>query len=90
MARNISLFLAIIISVLELHFDRPVMNDPSKKDISTTTAIRLALDRAATVDEVISLWSRYNMYSPKPGSDFHFLVSDATGKHVVIEFLGSV
>lgn len=58
-----------------------------KVDLTTTTAIRLLLDRAATVDEAVALLAQYDMNS-SIGSAHHFSIADATGKSVVVEYVG--
>lgn len=57
-----------------------------KVDLTTTTAIRLVLDRAATVDEAVSLLKEYDMNS-SIGSAHHFSIADASGKSVVVEYV---
>lgn len=57
-----------------------------KADLTTTTAIRLLLDKAATVDEAIALLSQYDMNS-SIGSAHHLSIADATGKSVVVEYV---
>ncbi|MGM9641989.1 MAG: C45 family autoproteolytic acyltransferase/hydrolase [Eubacteriales bacterium] len=58
-----------------------------KADLTTTTAIRLLLDKAATVDEAIALLRQYDMNS-SIGSAHHLSIADATGKSVVVEYVG--
>ena len=58
-----------------------------KHDLTTTTAIRLLLDKAATVDEAIALLRQYDMNS-SIGSAHHFSIADASGKSVVVEYVG--
>lgn len=60
--------------------------DTGKPDITTTTAIRLLLDRAATVDEALALLSQYDMHS-SIGSAHHLSIADASGKSVVVEYI---
>ena len=57
-----------------------------KADLTTTTAIRLLLDKAANVDEAISLLEKYDMNS-SIGSAHHFSMADASGKSVVVEYV---
>ena len=54
--------------------------------LNTTTAIRLILDHAASVDEAVSLLQGYNLYF-SGGVECHYLISDAQGNSAVIEFL---
>lgn len=67
--------------------DKEKTNQKSDKpDLTTTTAIRLLLDRAATVDEAIELLRQYDMHS---SVDFahHFAIADASGKSVAVEYV---
>lgn len=57
-----------------------------KPDLTTTTAIRLLLDRAADVDEAIALLEQYDMNS-SIGSAHHLSLADAGGKSVVVEYV---
>lgn len=59
--------------------------DSGRTDLTTTAAIRLILDRAATVDEAIALLEDIDIHSDI-GSAHHFAISDATGKSVVVEY----
>ena len=58
-----------------------------KPDVTTTTAIRLLLDKAANVDEAIALLRQYDMNS-SIDSAHHFSIADASGKSVVVEYVG--
>ena len=58
-----------------------------KPDLTTTTAIRLLLDRAADVDEAVALLRQYDMNS-SIGSAHHLSLADASGKSVVVEYVG--
>ena len=60
--------------------------DNKKVDLTTTTAIRLILDKAATVEEAIELLSHYDMHS-SANSCYHFHIADAKGNSVVIEYV---
>ena len=57
-----------------------------KADLTTTTAIRLLLDKAADVDEAIELLKQYDMNS-SIGAAHHFSIADAGGKSVVVEYI---
>ena len=57
-----------------------------RPDLTTTTAIRLLLDRAANVDEAIGLLGQYDMTS-SIGSAHHFSIADASGRSVVVEYV---
>ncbi len=60
-------------------------SDPDKITLNTTTAIRLVLDKAATVDEAVQLLSNYNIYF-SGGIDCHYLIADAAGESVLLEY----
>lgn len=69
--------------------DNEVTNQTAKeKDLTTTTAIRLILDKAATVEEAIALLQEYNMHSDI-GSAHHLAISDINGNSVVVEYIDS-
>lgn len=57
-----------------------------KPALTTVSAIRLLLDKAATVDEAVALLREYDMNS-SIGTAHHFAVSDADGNAVVIEYV---
>lgn len=59
--------------------------DENKVTLNTTTAIRLVLDKAATVDEAVELLSKYNIYF-SGDVKCHYLIADATGKSVIVEY----
>ncbi|MCL2050693.1 MAG: linear amide C-N hydrolase [Lachnospiraceae bacterium] len=63
--------------------------DTGKPNITTTTAIRLLLDYAATVDEAIALLEQYNMHSDM-GIMHHLAISDATGRSIVVEYIDNI
>lgn len=57
----------------------------NKTPITTTTLVRLVLDKAASVDEAIDLIYNYD-YNDSAGGRFHFQIADSSGKSVVIEY----
>ncbi len=59
--------------------------DSDKVTLNTTTAIRLVLDKAATVEQAVSLLSDFNIYF-SGGINCHYLISDASGKSVIVEY----
>ena len=75
----------VSIGVLQLD-TAPTQQDTGKTNITTTTAIRLVLDKAASVDEALALLQQYDMRS-SAGASYHFQIADATGKSVVVEYL---
>ena len=69
--------------------------EEGKPDIMTTVLMRLLLDRAATVEEALELCKGYNFFADGqqkyvPSADktnYHFLLSDASGRSVVLEYV---
>ena len=59
--------------------------DTGKKPITTTVAIRMILDRAATVDEAVELLRGYDLQA-SAGGDHHFHLADAQGNSVVVSY----
>ena len=70
--------------------DGTIINQETEKpDLTTTAAIRLILDKAATVDEAIELLSQYDMHS-SAGMQHHLSITDASGRAVVVEYIDNV
>ena len=67
----------------------PTNQQTDKVDVTTTSAIRMLLDRAATVDEAIELLQRYDMHA-SAGSCYHFHIADLSGRSVVVEYIDNV
>ena len=57
-----------------------------KINLTTTTAIRLLLDKAATVDEAVDMLRKFDMNS-SIGYAHHLSIADAGGKSVVVEYV---
>lgn len=70
-----------LLAVPQAHLDF----DEEKVTLNTTTAIRLVLDRAATVEEAVELLKNYNIYF-SGDITCHYLIADASGKSVIVEF----
>lgn len=74
----------VSIAVLTLDSE-PTRQSTGKPAISTTLAIRLVLDRAATTEEAVQLLEQYDMHATS-GRDYHFYITDASGDGRVIEY----
>ena len=69
--------------------------EAGKHTVMTTVLMRLLLDRAATVDEAVALCKTFNFFADgeqqrvRPGdkTNYHFLLSDASGRSVVLEYV---
>lgn len=74
----------VSISVNMLHGE-PANQQTDKIDLTTTTLVRLVLDKAANCDEAVELISNYDLID-SAGSRFHYHIADKSGKSVVIEY----
>lgn len=77
----------LTVALLAVPKAQPPKN-PKQVTLNTTTAIRLMLDKAATVDEAVALLEKYNIYF-SGGVNCHFLIEDAAGKSVLAEYWGN-
>lgn len=73
--------------VADLEVNEGGMPDPDteKPDLTVTTAIRLLLNRAATVEEALALLEQYDIH-PSGGISHHLAISDGQGASVSVEF----
>lgn len=58
--------------------------DSNKITLNTTTAIRLVLDNASTVEEAVELLRNYNIYF-SGDIECHYLIADASGHSIIVE-----
>lgn len=100
-ARGISLNSFLTLSAPYLPFDGmnekgvciallavPEAQPPQSTDkvtLNTTTAIRLVLDKASSVEEAVDLLRQYNIYF-SADTQCHFLIADSTGDSVLVEY----
>ena len=77
----------LAVGVLQLQADATNQNT-EKADVDTTLAIRILLDRAANVEEAVALLRQYDMHA-SAGGCYHFQIADATGRRVVVEYIGN-
>jgi hypothetical protein len=59
--------------------------DASRPNILHSTAMRLIIDYAKNVDEALEILNQYNVHFV--AETCHFMIADATGKSVVVEFI---
>ncbi|MCR5528129.1 MAG: linear amide C-N hydrolase [Saccharofermentans sp.] len=74
------------VSILMLD-QNEIHQDNGKPDIMMTVAIRAILDTCGSVDEAVALLDSYDMHS-MIDSAFHLYITDRSGAHVVVEWLG--
>jgi len=78
----------LAVSVNMIQDGADISQDSDKPDITTTTAIRLLLDKAANVDEALALLAQYDMHASM-GMMVHFALADTAGRSVVVEYIGN-
>lgn len=76
----------LAVSVNMIQDSDTISQDTGKPDITTTTAVRLLLDRAATVQEATELLSQYDLHASM-GMMVHFAIADAEGNSVTVEYV---
>ncbi len=76
----------LVVADLMAGDDEETHQKTGKVALTTTTAIRVLLDRAANVDEAIELLKQYDMNS-SIGAAHHFAIADKSGKSVVVEYV---
>lgn len=76
------------IGVLALNERATRQNVPGKKNITTTVAIRMLLDKASTVKQAIEMLKQYNMNMSGQGefNNYHYFMADATGDFAIVEY----
>ena len=75
-------------SVNMIQDNATIEQNTDKPDITTTTTIRLLLDKAANVDEAIELLNSYDMHASF-GYMVHFAIADRNGNSVVVEYVNN-
>lgn len=76
----------LCVAVLMIDDSAVTGQDTGKPDLTTTTAVRLLLDKAASVDEAVQLLEQYDMHS-SAGMMLHFALSDKSGRSVAVEYV---
>jgi len=73
-------------AVLMIQDSDTINQNTEKPDITTTTAVRLLLDKAANVDQAIDLLKQHDMHASM-GLMVHFALADTEGNSVVVEYV---
>lgn len=76
----------LAVAVLMIQDSATIAQDTGKPDLTTTTAVRLLLNRAATVDEALDLLEGCDLHASM-GLMVHFALADASGRSVVVEYV---
>lgn len=76
----------LAVSVNMIQDSATIEQNTDKPDLTTTTAIRLLLNKAANVEEALELLRQYDMHASM-GMMVHFALADTTGRSVVVEYV---
>ena len=76
----------LCVSVNMIEDSATIRQETDKKDITTTTAVRLLLDQAADVDEALELLKKYDL-NASMGMMVHFALADVKGNAVAVEYV---
>lgn len=63
----------------------PIQQNTDKVDLTTTTLIRLVLDKAESADDAVRLIKQYDLHD-STGGPYHFQIADKSGKSIVVEY----
>lgn len=78
----------LAVSVNMIHDSDTIEQNTDKPDITTTTAIRLLLDKAANVEEALKLLREYDMHASM-GYMIHIAIADSDGNSIVVEYVNN-
>lgn len=78
----------LAVSVNMIQDSASISQSTVKPDLTTTTAVRLMLNKAANVDEALALLQKYDLHASM-GMMIHFALADAAGRAVVVEYIGN-
>ena len=76
----------LCVSVNMIQDSAAIHQDTGKPDITTTTAIRLMLDKAANVEEALALLREYDLHASM-NYMIHFAIADSEGNSVAVEYI---
>lgn len=76
----------LAVSVNMIQDSASISQSTDKPDLTTTTAVRLMLNKAANVDEALALLQEYDLHASM-GMMIHFALADTTGRAVVVEYI---
>ena len=75
-----------VISVNMIQDAATIDQNTDKPDITTTTAIRLLLNKAASVEDALDLLKQYDLHASM-GMMIHFAMADISGRSVAVEYV---
>jgi predicted choloylglycine hydrolase len=77
-----------VVSVNMIQDSATINQTTEKPDITTTTAIRMLLDKASDVEEALELLQQYDMHASM-GYMVHFAMADTDGCSVAVEYINN-
>lgn len=78
----------LCVAVLMINDPAVTQQNTGKPAVTTTTAVRLLLDKASDVEEAVRLLEQYDMNS-SAGMMLHFTLADASGRSVAVEYVNN-
>lgn len=78
----------LAVSVNMIQDSANISQNTGKPGITTTTAIRLLLDKAANVEEALELLGQYDLHASM-GYMVHFAIADRAGRSVAVEYVNN-
>lgn len=78
----------LCVSVNMIEDSDTIDQDTGKPGLTTTTAVRMLLNEAATVDEAVALLESYDLHASF-GYMVHLALADAEGKSAVVEYVNN-
>ena len=78
----------LCVSVNMIQDNATIQQNTDKPDITTTTAIRLMLDKAANVEEALVLLEQYDLHASM-NYMIHFAIADNSGNSVAVEYVNN-
>ena len=78
----------LCVSVNMIQDSATIQQNTDKPDITTTTAIRLMLDKAASVEEALKLLEGYDLHASM-NYMIHFAIADNSGNSVAVEYVNN-
>ena len=78
----------LCVSVNMIQDGATIHQDTGKPDITTTTAIRLMLDKASDVEEALNLLRSYDLHASM-NYMIHFAIADSEGGSVAVEYINN-
>ncbi len=76
----------LAVSVNMIQDSADIGQNTGKPGLTTTTAVRLMLDRASSVDEAVELLAQYDLHGSM-GMMVHFAIADSAGRSVAVEYI---